>query len=172
MANIELIVAMDENQGIGQSQKLPWQNIKADMAIFKKVTEGHSVIAGRDTYLSIPKNYRPLESRQNVIVTSRNLEDESKYDNVETAKSLVEAIDKCNKNKIILIGGSGIYKEGLNNGLVDKVRISHINTDQITPRFDEYNPDTYLKGFNQDEWVCIEEQPHELFTHRIYVRKD
>lgn len=56
--------------GIGLNGTLPW-NIKADMDHFRNTTSGHCVLMGRNTWTSIPEQYRPLRNRMNYILTSR-----------------------------------------------------------------------------------------------------
>src|SRR5512139_3630480 len=63
--NISLIVAMDEERGIGKGGKVPW-HLKADLQRFKALTMGHHLIVGRKTWESIG---RPLAGRVMVIIT-------------------------------------------------------------------------------------------------------
>jgi len=76
MFRLTLIVAATKTNGIGQNARLPWR-LPKEMAYFVRITsnapEGHSnaVIMGRNTWESIPKKFRPLPNRVN-IVTSRN----------------------------------------------------------------------------------------------------
>ncbi len=50
MKNISIIVAIAENNGIGKDNKLLW-HIPADLKRFKKITTGHTVIMGKNTFL-------------------------------------------------------------------------------------------------------------------------
>ncbi|MBP1703065.1 MAG: Dihydrofolate reductase, partial [Chloroflexi bacterium] len=65
---ISLVVAMEENRGIGQDNRLPW-HLSADLRLFKQHTIGHHLIMGRKTYDSIGK---PLPGRTTIVLT-RNL---------------------------------------------------------------------------------------------------
>ncbi|KPC99253.1 Dihydrofolate reductase [Geobacillus sp. BCO2] len=53
---ISHIVAMDENRVIGKDNRLPW-HLPADLAYFKRVTMGHTIVMGRKTFEAIG---RPL----------------------------------------------------------------------------------------------------------------
>ena len=56
--NINLIVAMCKNNGIGYNNELPWK-ILSDLKKFKKLTQGkgnNAVIMGKNTYESIKKS--------------------------------------------------------------------------------------------------------------------
>ena len=71
---MKLILACDPNGGIGYQNRLPWTNIRGDLPRFKRLTEGHPVIMGRNTWDSLPK--KPLPNRINIVVTSRPFEQE------------------------------------------------------------------------------------------------
>ena len=66
---IAAIVAVDANFGIGYDNQL-LESIPEDLARFKELTTGHTVIMGRKTYDSLPK--KPLPNRLNIIVLLRN----------------------------------------------------------------------------------------------------
>ena len=53
---------------IGMKNDLPW-NLPDDMMFFKRKTINSVVITGRKNYLSIPKKFRPLKNRTNIILT-------------------------------------------------------------------------------------------------------
>ncbi len=72
-----IIVAIDEQRGIGKANSLPW-HIKADMQHFKEITTKtqdpnklNACIMGRNTWESIPKNFRPLPDRVNIILSRK-----------------------------------------------------------------------------------------------------
>ncbi|HUW47689.1 MAG TPA: dihydrofolate reductase [Patescibacteria group bacterium] len=70
MNNLSLIVAKcDQTNAIGKDGTLPW-DLPSDLKNFKRITEGGSVIMGRKTYESIPKKFRPLRNRTNIVLTS------------------------------------------------------------------------------------------------------
>ena len=71
---MKLILACDPNGGIGYQNKLPWTNIRGDLPRFKRLTEGQTVIMGRNTWDSLPK--KPLPGRLNFVVSSSELEAE------------------------------------------------------------------------------------------------
>lgn len=55
MTKIALIVAMDEERGIGRDNDLMW-NLPSDMKFFKTITQGQIVVMGRKTTIQFPKN--------------------------------------------------------------------------------------------------------------------
>lgn len=50
-----LIVALDNKNGIGKDNKIPWY-IKEDLKFFKQKTLNNIVLMGRETYDSLPDN--------------------------------------------------------------------------------------------------------------------
>lgn len=118
----KIIVAYDENRGIGLNNDLPWNRNQADMQHFSKVTTGHTVIMGRNTWNSIPIQHRPLKGRTNVVV-SRTIND---LPNAFVCRSLEEAVRKSG-NYSFIIGGAQIYQESIEKDLVDLVIASEMH---------------------------------------------
>lgn len=69
---ISIVVATDKAGGIGFQNKLPWQKIPRDMRHFKNLTMGHIVAMGRKTWESIPKDFKPLPGRRNIVLTQNH----------------------------------------------------------------------------------------------------
>jgi dihydrofolate reductase len=76
MSRVTLIVAATTNNGIGQAGKLPWR-LPQEMQYFARVTTGepdgkskkNAVVMGRVTWESIPRRFRPLPGRMNLVVS-------------------------------------------------------------------------------------------------------
>lgn len=80
MHYFSLIAAMAANRTIGKDNQLP-RHFPADLAYFKKITKGNSIVMGRKTYESIG---RPLPHRRNIVLSSRAID----HDQVETYSSI------------------------------------------------------------------------------------
>jgi len=119
---ISLIAAYDKNGVIGNGPDIPW-HLPADFAYFKSMTSGSTVIVGRTTFESIGK---PLPGRQNIVVT-RN----SNYsqDGVEVVYSVEDAIKAADSEEVFIIGGAEIYKYALEQDLVERAYITHIDAE-------------------------------------------
>ena len=65
---IGLIWAQAANGVIGRDNAIPW-HIPEDMAHFRAVTAGATVVMGRRTWESLPPRFRPLPGRRNVVLT-------------------------------------------------------------------------------------------------------
>ena len=64
---MDLIVAVDENWGIGKDGQLLIR-LSEDMKRFRKMTIGNVVIMGRKTLQTFP-DQKPLPERRNIIMT-------------------------------------------------------------------------------------------------------
>ena len=97
-----LIWAQSTSGVIGRDGAIPWQ-LPEDMARFKDLTMGHTVIMGRRTWESLPVKFRPLPGRRNVVLT-RNPHYEAQGAEVITSLDDVLALPDT-----WVIGGSEIY---------------------------------------------------------------
>lgn len=65
---VSLIWAQAANGVVGHDNTLPWR-IPEDLARFRALTTGRTVVMGRRTWESLPPRFRPLPDRTNVVVT-------------------------------------------------------------------------------------------------------
>jgi len=106
---ISIIVAMDENGGIGVDNRLPW-HLPDDLKRFKRLTMGHHLVVGRKTYESIGK---PLPGREMIVLT-RNPEYEAP--GCQIAHSLDEALRMAQAQgeaETFIGGGAQVYAQTL-----------------------------------------------------------
>jgi dihydrofolate reductase len=119
---ITLILAMDEEGGIGKNNDLPWPRIKEDMKFFREMTRGSMVIMGRKTFESLGS--KPLPNRLNVVLSSRYTEedevsirtDEATNTFLSKACRLDKVMDIAGKmtiTDVFVIGGAEIYRQTL-----------------------------------------------------------
>lgn len=118
---MDSILAYDLNNGISKNGAIPWKS-KTDLNFFYNITKGNVVIMGKNTFLSLPENCRPLKNRLNIVLTSNP----HLYANNEKYKEVIFTSDQYiykeilqNKEKyitslnpdfkIIIIGGKQIY---------------------------------------------------------------
>ena len=139
--SISIIAAAAENNVIGKDNSLIW-HISEDLKRFKKLTSGHTVIMGQNTYESLP--IRPLPKRKNIVLTfDKNL----KFENAIMVHSIEEALEHCNYNEEIFIcGGASIYKQFLL--LADKIYLTRVHK--------TFDGDTYFPEINLNEWQLAE----------------
>ena len=66
---VGLVWAQARNGVIGADGGLPW-HLPEDLALFRRLTMGSTVVMGRRTWESLPDRFRPLPGRTNVVLTS------------------------------------------------------------------------------------------------------
>lgn len=119
-----LIVAIDEENGIGKNGIIPW-HYKEDMMFFSKMTKDCSCIMGRKTYEDIFNkigNKKQLLPNRESFVVSRN--PDFKPYGATPVKSVQEGLDKASRINIFVMGGESIYKESLQ--YMDAAYVTHI----------------------------------------------
>lgn len=138
-----IIAAIDDQCGIGKDGKLPWVCAE-DMKHFKALTLGHVVIMGKNTWDSIPKQFRPLSGRMNVVISTTMSQDNLTttdqpdliFNSIDDCVTYFKQISHTNKKTLFVIGGGLIYQQFFNKQLVTAVHLTHIQG--------EYECDTFV----------------------------
>ncbi|MCB9802828.1 dihydrofolate reductase [Candidatus Nomurabacteria bacterium] len=150
---ISLIAVIDNKKALGYQNKL-LVNLPEDLAHFKKITSGHPVIMGQNTFLSIGK---ALPNRLNIIL-SKDLNFKAKdcevFNDLERALEFAKSQDD---DEIFFIGGASIYKQAIE--IVDKLYLTIIDA--------EYQVDTWFPDYEQD-FKIIREEKHQTKENLNY----
>lgn len=130
--------------GIGRGGQLPWR-IKEDMARFVEITrtasagKTNAVIMGRKTWESIPKSFRPLAGRRNIVVSSSATAraDYGIGSEVHVVSSLENALSLLEEQaseieKAFVIGGERLFKEALASPRCSRIFLTEV-FGQIAP---------------------------------------
>ena len=160
---ISIIVAIASNNAIGKNNQLLCY-IPEDLKRFKKITTGHCILMGKNTWYSLP--VRPLPGRLNIVLT--DIPGEIVEGSI-TAYSIDEAVGKCSGGKeIFVIGGGIIYKQFLE--IADRLLITHIHKD--------FDADTFFPEINPDVWKEVEREDHThdqqndfSYSYVTYIRR-
>jgi dihydrofolate reductase len=99
---VALIWAQSTSGVIGRDGGIPW-TLPEDLAHFKGLTMGHTVLMGRRTWESLPVRFRPLPGRRNVVV-SRN--PDYRAEGAEVVASIEAGLGE---GQNWVIGGAEIY---------------------------------------------------------------
>ncbi|MHC9089464.1 dihydrofolate reductase [Tenacibaculum sp. IMCC1] len=134
---ITLIAAIAKNNALGKDNDLIW-HLPADLKRFKKVTTGHPILMGRNTFESIGK---PLPNRTSIIITRNN---NYFVDGCLMANSIEQAIELTEGKDVFIIGGAQIYKDALEQNLVDRLDITLIHH--------EFEADAFFPEINMEIW--------------------
>ena len=143
-----LIVAVAENKVIGKDNDLIWR-LPNDMKFFRETTSNHHIITGRKNYISIPKKFRPLPNRTNIVLTRQtDFEEEGCVVKHNLEDAITFAKDN-NESELFIIGGGQIYKEALEKDLIDKMYITHVHHD--------FDGDTFFPEIDNTIWNKVSE---------------
>lgn len=155
---IALVAAIAENNCIGVNGKLPW-HIPEDMVHFKNLTKGKVVLMGRKTWESLPKKFRPLPNRKNIVISSQT--DYKLEKGVELYHSIMEAVEKHIGQDIMVIGGAQIYDQTID--IADRLYITHVKK--------EVKGDAFFPEIDPALWSVEEREDFDGYAFVTYLRK-
>ncbi|PKO93255.1 MAG: diacylglycerol kinase [Betaproteobacteria bacterium HGW-Betaproteobacteria-10] len=133
MPEIVIIAAVAQNRVIGRDNQLIW-NIPEDMAHFKALTQGQTVLMGRKTWESLPPRFRPLPGRRNIVISRQP---DFAVPGAELADSLAAGLAlAADDERIFIIGGAEIYQQAM--PLADRLEITEV---ELNPQGDSWFPE-------------------------------
>ena len=116
---MKLIWAQANGGVIGRDNDIPWQ-LPEDMAHFKELTLGSTVVMGRLTWESLPERFRPLPGRRNVVVTRQ-------ADYLADGADVVTSLTDAPLEDAWVIGGAQIYAQAL--PLAGRCEVTEVEVD-------------------------------------------
>jgi dihydrofolate reductase len=143
---IILIAAIARNGVIGQNNALPW-HLPEDMAHFKALTTGQTVLMGRKTWESLPSKFRPLPQRRNIVVTRDPAYRAAGADVVSSIEAGIEL--GTGGTALYVIGGAELYAHALPRA--QRLELTEIAAD--------FPGDAYFPDFDRGLWREIRREP-------------
>lgn len=141
---LSAIVAMAANRVIGAGNRLPWR-LPEDLARFKRLTMGHTLIMGRKTYESIG---RPLPGRTFIVVTRQR---DFAPPGVKVAHSVDEALALATgDDEVFIAGGAELYAQTMER--LQRLYLTRIERD--------FPGDTSFPEVDLTGWRLIEQEHH------------
>jgi dihydrofolate reductase len=150
---VSLVVAMARNRVIGRDGTLPWR-LPADLARFKAVTMGKSIVMGRRTHASIG---RALPGRRNLVLSTApdfHAAGCEIYPGLAAALATV-AIDE----EVMIVGGAALYAEAL--PLASRIYLTEIEADIAG--------DVHFPHYDRGEWHEVEVEAHPADARNPYA---
>ena len=149
---ISIIAAVAKDRAIGNKNKLIYW-LPNDLKRFKALTTGHTIIMGRNTYLSLPKGALP--NRRNIVLTRS----QTAFPGCDVYSSLEEALAHCTPDEdIYIIGGASVYRQALS--LADRLCLTEIDD---TPA----EADTFFPPY-EEEWQEDWREDHDIDEKHAY----
>jgi dihydrofolate reductase len=144
---VSLLAAVARGGVIGRGGTIPW-HLPEDLARFRELTTGHTVVMGRRTWDSLPDRFRPLPGRRNIVVTRSP---EWSADGAERAGSVDEALALVGGDEhVFVLGGAEIYAAALPSA--DELLLTEIDLDVAG--------DTFFPAWDREAFVEIAREPH------------
>ena len=176
---ITIIAAVAKNRAIGFQNKLIYW-LPNDLKRFKALTTGHTIIMGRNTFLSLPKGALP--NRRNIVLSKTMWKEErgkwkekrgkwkeergkwkentpaaefisEEQKNIDVFPSLEAALQHCAPDEdIYIIGGASVYRQAL--PIADRLCLTEIDD---TPA----EADTFFPPY-EDDWQEESREDHPV----------
>ena len=163
---ISIIAAVAKNRAIGFKNKLIYW-LPNDLKRFKALTTGHTIIMGRNTFLSLPKGALP--NRRNIVLSRSAFNSPPKlggargglnesclndlYPGCDVYPSLEAALQHCTPDEdIYIIGGVSVYRQALK--IADRLCLTEIDD---TPA----EADTFFPPY-EDDWQEESREDHPI----------
>ena len=128
---INIIAAVAKNRAIGFQNKLIYW-LPNDLKRFKALTTGHTIVMGRNTYLSLPKGALP--NRRNVVLSTTVGE----LPGCDVYPTLDAALQSCRPDEdIYIIGGARVYEQAIS--MADRLCLTEV--DDTPAQADTFFPD-------------------------------
>ncbi|RYZ38862.1 MAG: dihydrofolate reductase [Myxococcaceae bacterium] len=144
-ARLSAIVAMAANRAIGLGNTLPWR-LPQDLARFKRLTMGHTLVMGRRTYESIG---RPLPGRTTVVLTRQP--GWGAPPGVQVAHSVDAALALAHADsEVFIAGGADLYAQTVDRW--DRLYLTRIARD--------FPGDAFFPPVDLSAWRLVEEEAH------------
>ncbi|NOY36182.1 MAG: dihydrofolate reductase, partial [Chlorobi bacterium] len=135
-----IIVAIAGNHAIGKDNRLLW-HISGDLKRFKKLTSGHPVIMGRNTWLSLP--VKPLPGRKNIVITDHP---DEHFEGAVMAYSVAEAMEKCPAGEeCFVMGGGSVYRQFM--PLAGRLYITRVRQ--------SFEGDVFFPEIDKNQWTLV-----------------
>jgi len=139
---LSIIVVLAPNNAIGYQQQLLWK-ISEDLNYFKRMTTGHTLLMGLNTFHSIG---RPLPNRRNIVLSDKETDP---IPGVEFVGSLYEALTLAKSHdqaeEIFVMGGGEVYRQTL--PIANKLYITHVKAP--IPQADTFFPPIDWRQWNE-----------------------
>jgi dihydrofolate reductase len=166
----DLVVAVDQQLGIGKARGLPWR-LPSEMAYFVRTTtdtrepgKRNAVFMGRVNWESIPPKYRPLVGRLNAVLTHRP--DYEVPDGVLVGNGVDEMVRRLASQpgveRIFCIGGGDVYAQAIESPLCDQLLLTRVHgsfdCDTFFPPFEHLFTLEQILGEGEDGGVTYQKQ--------------
>lgn len=156
---IHIVVAVAQNGCIGRDGHMPW-HCPEELALFKSITMGHTLLMGRSTWESI---HHPLPGRK-ILVATQQASYETGHKEVTCCQDLIALCKQYETSKEILMvcGGAQLYQFAL--PFAHEISFSVMK--------EAFDGDTYFPMFSYEAFDCEDIIQKEAFTYYHLKKKE
>ncbi|CAB0037335.1 unnamed protein product [Trichogramma brassicae] len=176
----KLIAAACENMGIGINGDLPWR-LRKEMEFFTKMTsttkdinKKNVVLMGRRTWECIPKKFKPLANRINMVLSSQTLD---LGEDAIPCKSIAEAVQEITQGslkdkveQVWVIGGSSIYKAAMESPYFHRLYLTRVKKSFDCDTFFPELPEGLVLVKDDDVPQGVQEEKNIQFEYEVYEK--
>lgn len=155
-----IIAAVAENGVIGKDGEMPW-HYPEDLKHFREITMNHPVVMGKETYFSLPEDFRPLPGRNSIVLSFEPLDLEDGAVNVNSFEEAWKEAEKNGNGKVFIGGGASVYRQTLEEA--DRMILTRIHR--------EYEGDTYFPDWEEENWREEERDVRDELSFVHYSRR-
>ena len=172
---LSIIVCISQtNRAIGYENRLLY-HLPSDMARFRELTTGHTIVMGRKTFESLPNGVLP--HRRNIVVSKSlkeidggevypTLEEALRVAQDDTLSAAKEDAGITSREEIFIIGGESIYRQAL-----PAARKLYLTIVDKEPE----QADTFFPAIDSLDWEVAEKEMRNenglSFSFLTYIRK-
>ena len=151
---------MGLNRCIGKENQMPW-HCASELQHFQKLTMGHMLLMGKQTFLSIGK---PLFGRTTLVLTHDNsfCYNDERVEVVHDLNAILK-LYQHNEKQLMVCGGASLYQQTLS--YADQIYLSVLRK--------SYKGDRFFPKIDSDEFTCVFQDVQQEFTcYHITRRKN
>ncbi|UGO51254.1 dihydrofolate reductase [Bacillus phage vB_BanS_Skywalker] len=146
---ISLIACVDMGMGIADKDGNLLFNLPADLRYFRETTKKKIVVMGRKTWESLPEDKRPLDRRENYVLTR---DKDFVAEGAKVIHSIEEILELGKGSKeVFIMGGGELYKQMIPHA--DKMYLTHVHNINMDAR-------VFFPNFGL-EWKALTEIRHK-----------
>lgn len=148
LPGLSLIVAVDEENGMGRNGALPW-HLHADLKYFKQKTMGKPMLMGRKTFESFPKT---LPGRLHIVLSRQNLDLPEGVVLVHDLEEGLGVLKAASQEETFVIGGAMLFKEAM-----PYIQRAYITRVQTVVK----DADTFFPALDVSQWQLRSRDKYE-----------
>lgn len=153
---ISLVAAVGDAWQLGRDNKMLW-HLKEDLQNFKRLTMGHHLLMGHNTFLSLG---RPLPGRPHLVLSRSPRVLPAGCQQVADWQAALKLAQEAGETELMVVGGGEVYRQALPHA--DKIYLSRVAFTGAA--------DVYFPAIDAEQWHLQSEDQHPATTASLAWR--